>query len=105
MSYGDSSTYDKIIHITNRAEGGLHRDRLSAVSTNTNAVTAVSTVGVSLYEVVGVLECRSQTGNWNEHTDGLLGIAYSNLYCSPSCYKTWIDEIVSECTFDIVFSI
>ena len=51
------------------------------------------------------MDCRFESGNWSEHTDGLLGIAYSSLYCSPSCYKTWIDEIVSECKYCFIYII
>lgn len=37
-----------IVYFIIRAEGGLHRDSLSAVSTDSRVVTSVSTVGVSL---------------------------------------------------------
>ena len=50
-----------------------------------------------LREVGIIFACHSSTesGTWSEHTDGLLGLAYSNLYCSPSCYATWIDEFIA----------
>ena len=44
---------------------------------------------------LSALLCRKEEGTWSNTADGLLGLAYSNLFCSPTCYSTVLDDLYS----------
>lgn len=72
-------------------------DVLAAATTDSGTVYANTTFGNVMYvhpvETILIVTYSYEAGTWDGNTDGLLGLAYDDLSCSPTCSKAWLDEI------------
>ena len=83
------------------AEGGLYQDSASLIGYNSTSSPAVTTTfGVVASFFLGILTPSREQGTWDSNTDGLLGLAYSNLYCSPTCHNTILDDLYARYASD-----
>lgn len=69
-----------------RTTGGLVFDIISAVNVEGGRVYNVSTTFGGIEYMTGLLD----------NTDGILGLAYKSLACSPSCINTFYDDMIEQ---------
>lgn len=83
-----------VLFLTSSAEGGLFQDSASLIGYNdTLSPEVTATFGVVEWICMFVVTLRREQGTWDSNTDGLLGLAYSDLYCSPTCHNTILDDL------------
>lgn len=78
VAFGDGS----------QAEGYLTQEQfvLKSMSSSDSFPSVLTSFGV----------INMEAGNWDESTDGLMGLAYSSLNCSPTCYNTYMDDFYQQ---------